>query len=92
MTTQCRECHVYQHGASDRDASDGQTLSALGTPRPDDCLATAGFHAHPKSVGALAAGNRRLISSFHDSIPTLGKKPFITAHSALDCQFGCVNR
>ena len=36
---------------------DTETLAAFGTPSPDHRLTTASFHAHEKSVRALAAGH-----------------------------------
>ena len=44
---------------------DGQTLAALGATGAQDGAASAGFHAHAKAMGALAAGNGRLVGTFH---------------------------
>jgi hypothetical protein len=49
-------------------ALDSQTLAAFGAACIDHSAATFGFHAHEKAMGAGAAGFRRLISTFHDSI------------------------
>jgi hypothetical protein len=44
---------------------DSQTMAALGTARVNNSAATAAFHANKKAVGTLAAGNGRLIGTFH---------------------------
>jgi hypothetical protein len=47
----------------------GNTLTAFGTAGIDDCAATDRFHAGPKTVGAFAANDGRLESTFHDRSP-----------------------
>ena len=47
--------------------SDRQTLAALGPARIDDGATTLGLHPHQKAVGALTAGFRGLIGTFHDT-------------------------
>ncbi|AME23441.2 hypothetical protein AXG89_05890 [Burkholderia sp. PAMC 26561] len=42
-----------------------QALAALRTASVDDLAATRGLHANAKAMGALAAGNGRLVSAFH---------------------------
>ena len=44
---------------------DGQTLAALGAASVQDGAASAGFHAHAETMGALATGNGRLVGTFH---------------------------
>ena len=44
---------------------DSQTLAALGAAGVQDGAASAGFHAHAKAMGALAAGDGRLVGTFH---------------------------
>src|SRR5690606_12260442 len=45
--------------------SDAETLAALGAARVQDLAAAAGLHADEETVGALAARDRRLESTFH---------------------------
>ncbi|KAJ8136197.1 hypothetical protein OY671_010590, partial [Metschnikowia pulcherrima] len=40
---------------------DSQTLAALGAASVQDGAASAGLHAHAETMGALAAGNGRLV-------------------------------
>lgn len=49
----------------------GQTMTALGTARINHCATSAGLHAHTETMGTLAAGNGRLISTFHFLLPLL---------------------
>ena len=43
----------------------GLRLEAAGNAAP--AAAATGFAAHQKAMGAFAAGNRRLVSAFHDT-------------------------
>ena len=44
---------------------DSQTLATLGATSVDDGTARTGSHANAETVGTLAAGNGRLIGTFH---------------------------
>ena len=44
-------------------------MTALGAACVDYGATTTGFHAHTKTMGALAAGNGRLIGTFHFLLP-----------------------
>ena len=45
---------------------DGESCTALGSARPDDCAATASLHAHQKAMGALSFHYGGLVGTFHD--------------------------
>jgi hypothetical protein len=51
------------------DVLDGQTLTALGTASVNHSAATTGFHTDTKAMCAFAAGNGRLVGTFHDEWP-----------------------
>lgn len=68
-------------------------MTALGTTRVDHCTAATGLHAHAETMGALAAGNGRLIGTFHFLLPLLmvglkkaQKKPHIRRFYPPLCQ------
>jgi hypothetical protein len=46
--------------------SNAEALTTLGATRANHGTAATGAHANQKTVGALAANNRGLISAFHD--------------------------
>lgn len=46
-----------------------QAFATFSTTSIDDSAATACFHAHAKAVSTLAAGNGRLVGTFHDEWP-----------------------
>lgn len=47
-------------------ASNCQAGTSSGATGIDDRTTSAGFHANPESVGALALGHGRLVSTLHD--------------------------
>lgn len=49
--------------------SNTQTATPFGAARTYDGAATAGTHAHEKTVSTFATHNGRLISAFHDNLP-----------------------
>mgnify|MGYP007071029368 CR=1 FL=1 len=49
------------------EASDAETMTALGTTRGDDLAAATGGHANQEAVSALAADLARLICTLHVS-------------------------
>ena len=53
-------------GVAAYDRLNGQTLAALGAASFDDGLTATGLHANTKAVSALATGDGRLKSAFHD--------------------------
>jgi len=70
---------------------DSQALAALGATRVQDSAATAGSHADTETVGALAADDGRLVSTFHFLVSLIckngwdqmGEIIFYAAHSCL---------
>ena len=59
-----------------------QTLAAFGAARSQYGAAATGFGTHQKAMGALTAGNGRLVSTFHLINPALksGKKQNTRLH------------
>ena len=51
---------------------DGDTRATLGTTGIDNTTAANGFHANSEAVGFLAAGNGRLVRTFHDYSRLIG--------------------
>jgi hypothetical protein len=49
-------------------ALDRETGAALRATRGNDGATALGLHAYQKTMGAFAAHNGRLISTFHDAI------------------------
>jgi len=65
-----------------------QAMTALGAASVDHLAATLGSHANQKTVGTLAANDRRLIRAFHD----LFLKQTNAANSRLDSLSTCLSR
>jgi hypothetical protein len=55
--------------AAQSGSSNTQTLATLGTTGTDNGAATTGAHTDEKTMGALAAHDGRLVSTFHGQVP-----------------------
>jgi len=51
------------------DVLDGQALTAFCAASVNHSAATTGFHSDTKAMCAFAAGNGRLVGTFHDEWP-----------------------
>jgi hypothetical protein len=73
----------------DQCASNSQTFAAFGAACIDHGTATAGFHAHQKSMGAGAACFGGLVSAFHVipfRYPDPSRKPMIIPKKPAACE------
>jgi hypothetical protein len=59
-------------------SSNTQTNTALGTAGADDGTTATGAHAHEKTMGTLAAHDRRLVGTFHDRVSLQEKRAITT--------------
>ena len=58
-------CRIDVIGQVRQAGLDSQALAALGAAGVQNGTAATGFHAHAETVGTLATGNGRLVSTFH---------------------------
>src|SRR5690554_305552 len=69
--------HEDASGAGVSARLDGQAFAPLGTTRVNDGATATGLHANAKAVGALATGDGRLESAFHDGSEKRKEQEFL---------------